>query len=122
MAFVITRLCQNCVEGSCVDVCPKDCIVEHRPQGGESDLPHQLFIDPGECIDCHACVPECPWDAIYPDTNVPDVFEDDIALNARAALHPEEYHVPTSRLRRGATREEVEDNKRRWGLTTKIPA
>jgi ferredoxin len=41
-----------------------------------------LFIDPGECIDCEACVPECPVEAIYHEDNVPEVWRDFIALNA----------------------------------------
>ena len=60
MAFVITRLCRDCVDGACVDVCPCDCILEHRPASGESELPRQLFIDPSECISCNVCAPECP--------------------------------------------------------------
>ena len=43
-----------------------------------------LLIDPDECIDCNACVPECPWEAIFEeDKLVPDVFKDDIELNSR---------------------------------------
>jgi ferredoxin len=41
-----------------------------------------LYIDPVECIDCGACVPECPEDAIFPEEEVPQEYEKDIALNA----------------------------------------
>jgi ferredoxin len=116
MAYVITRLCRDCVDGSCVDICPKDCILEHRPADRESDLPRQLFIDPLECIDCNACVSECPWEAIYPDSEVPELFKEDIALNARSSTTNPEFHVPIERLRRSATTDEVDENKRRWGL------
>ena len=117
MAFVITRLCRDCVDGACVDVCPTDCILEHRPADRESELPRQLFIDPDDCIDCRMCEPECPWEAIYPDADVPESFEEDIALNALAAERRSEFHVPIQRLRRPVTTEEVERNKQRWGLS-----
>jgi ferredoxin len=116
MAFVITRLCRDCVDGACVDACPCDAIVEHRPETGESDLPRQLFINPELCIDCSACLPECPWESIYPDTDVPELFQSDIDLNAMSAVRPDEFHVPIARLRRGASSSEVLANKERWGL------
>ncbi len=114
MAFVITRRCRDCVDGACVDVCPKDCILQHRPRGGPSDLPNQLFIDPGECIDCRACEPECPWEAIFDEDAVPAEFHDDIALNAVTLERPDEFHVPTERLRRPVTPEAVAANKQAW--------
>jgi ferredoxin len=117
MAFVITRLCQDCVDGACVDVCPKDCILEHRPADGTSELPRQLFIDPEECISCGICVPECPWEAITDEGDVPPEFHADIALNALSAERSRGFDVPVERLRRGATQEEVDKNKQRWGLT-----
>ena len=70
MTWVITRLCRDCVDQSCVDVCPVDCIYEHT--GDVSDaFPNQLFIDPEECINCGACEPECPNQAI---TEAEDVY------------------------------------------------
>ena len=86
MAFVITRLCRDCVDSSCVPVCPvPDCIVEHRPPPGAAALPNQLFINPDACIDCGACEPECPWEAICEEGDVPAAFDDDVALNAITA-------------------------------------
>jgi ferredoxin len=114
MAFVITRLCQDCVDGACVDHCPTEAIVEHRPAGRASELPNQLYINPDLCIDCNGCAPECPWEAIFEESDVPAAFATDIALNRRAHEHEAEYHVPVARLRRGATAEEVERNRARW--------
>ena len=123
MTFVITRLCRDCVDGSCVDACPVDAIVEHRPADDQpSDLPPQLFINPQACICCSNCVPECPWEAIYEEGDVPAEFEADTALNALTLERPEEVHVPISRLRRGATAEEVSRNKARWGIADKLSA
>jgi len=77
MAFVITRSCEGVCDTACVSVCPCDCIagpvpVERIRSLALSDRPAelaavQLFIDPDECIDCGACAPECPVDAIVHD-------------------------------------------------------
>ncbi len=115
MAYVITRLCQNCVHGACVDACPVDCIVAHRPEGEASDLPNQLFIDPNECIDCNHCVAQCPWEAIYAQRDVPDVFRDDIALNAEAARRNGLVRLRSS-ASDAPSAEQITQNKRRWGL------
>lgn len=114
MAVVITRLCQDCVDGACVDVCPTEAIVEHRPKDRASELPNQLFVDPDLCISCNLCVPECPWEAIYDEDDVPQPFSSDIALNRRAYEKSTEYHVPTSKLSRRVSSEEVENNRSKW--------
>jgi len=75
MAFVITEPCIGVKDKSCAAVCPVDCI-----QGGDGD--NQLFINPGECIDCGLCEPECPVDAIFMEDEVPSKWEGFIQLNA----------------------------------------
>jgi NAD-dependent dihydropyrimidine dehydrogenase PreA subunit len=75
MAYVITEACIGTKDKSCVDVCPVDCI-----HGGDDD--DQLFIDPDECIDCSACEPACPVNAIYFEDDVPADQHQYIALNA----------------------------------------
>ena len=82
MAFVITRLCRDCVDGACVSVCPTDCIVRYSPEPGQEALPNQLFIDPNECIDCGACVPVCPVSAIYAADDLPEKWADFQEKNA----------------------------------------
>ena len=62
MAYVIAEPCIDVLDIACVSVCPVDCI--HYEEG----VDRKLFIDPNECIDCGACEPECPVDAIKPDT------------------------------------------------------
>ncbi|ESR27416.1 ferredoxin FdxA [Lutibaculum baratangense] len=59
MTFVVTDNCIRCKYTDCVEVCPVDCFYE-----GEN----MLVIHPDECIDCGVCEPECPADAIIPDT------------------------------------------------------
>jgi ferredoxin len=76
MAFVVTQPCQGCKYTDCVTVCPMDCFHE-----GEQ----MLYIDPESCIDCEACVPECPVEAIYHDSAVPPPWHGYIALNAEGA-------------------------------------
>jgi len=73
MAFVVTEPCIKCKYTDCVAVCPVDCFRE-----GENFL----AIDPEECIDCGACVPECPVEAIFEEDDVPDKWADYIELNA----------------------------------------
>ena len=76
MAYVVTEPCIQCKHTSCVAVCPVDAFREG---------PNFLTIDPLECIDCDACVPECPVEAIYPDDEVPEKWEDYIDLNEELA-------------------------------------
>ncbi len=80
MTFVVTAPCNGCKYIDCVTVCPCDCFRE-----GET----MLFIDPESCIDCAACEPECPVEAIYHEDSVPSHWHDYIRLNAdMASTHP----------------------------------
>lgn len=83
MPYVITEPCIGCKDGSCVDVCPVDCI-----HGGEED--EQLYIDPVVCVDCAACTSACPVDAIYEDRKVPERWRDFIEINAEYFAAAEE--------------------------------
>ena len=69
MAWVITSLCRDKVDMACVEVCPVDCIVKKTDESAE--WPNQLYIDPDECISCGVCEPECPWEAIFDEDEVP---------------------------------------------------
>ena len=72
MAHVVCEPCFNCKYTDCVIVCPVECFRE-----GEAFV----FINSEECIDCEACVPECPVEAIFHEENVPDPWQEYIALN-----------------------------------------
>ena len=76
MTHVVAEPCYNCKYTDCVVVCPVDCFYE-----GES----MLFIHPDECVDCGACVPECPVSAIFYESQLPDVWKAYQALNAEMA-------------------------------------
>ena len=65
MTYVIQEPCVGVKDAACVDVCPVDCIYEVTPTEEFSNLP--MFIHADECIDCGACEPECPVDAIRMD-------------------------------------------------------
>jgi len=73
MAYVVCEPCRDCKYTDCVVVCPCDCFYQDAMQ---------LYIDPESCIDCDACVPECPVEAIFPDMNVPGQWSHFIQLNA----------------------------------------
>lgn len=75
MAHVVTGNCQKCMYTDCVAVCPVDCFYT-------SEEDQMLFIHPDECIDCGACIPECPVEAIYAEDEVPDDMQSWIADNA----------------------------------------
>ena len=59
MTYVVNDKCIKCKLMDCVEVCPVDCFYEGK---------NMLVIKPDECIDCGVCEPECPVDAIVPDT------------------------------------------------------
>jgi ferredoxin len=68
MTHIITSLCLR--DSGCVEVCPVDCIVPGVPQGENP----WYYIDPDTCIDCGACVPACPYNAIFPEDDVPAAY------------------------------------------------
>ncbi len=59
MTYVVTEACIKCKYMDCIEVCRVDCFYE-----GEN----MLVIHPDECIDCGVCEPECPVEAILPDS------------------------------------------------------
>ena len=62
MTYIIAEPCVDVKDGSCVDVCPVDCIYEG---------PDMFYINPEECIDCAACEPVCPVAAIFAEDATP---------------------------------------------------
>ena len=79
MTYVVTEKCVDCKFTSCVSVCPVDAFHE---------LPDRLYINPETCIDCNACMDECPVEAIYPDMDVPEDLQEWIELNEEADEFP----------------------------------
>ena len=63
MTYIIAQPCIGTKDASCVEVCLVDCIYE------AGDM---YFIHPDECIDCGACEPECPVEAIFAEEDMPE--------------------------------------------------
>jgi ferredoxin len=77
MAYVIAEPCVDVMDQACVDVCPVDCI--HFEEGKD----RMLYIEPEECIDCGACEPECPVEAIFTEEDVPDEWKPYTEINVQ---------------------------------------
>jgi NAD-dependent dihydropyrimidine dehydrogenase PreA subunit len=72
MTYVIGQPCVDVMDRSCIDECPVDCIYE----GARS-----LYINPDECVDCGACEPVCPVEAIYYEEDLPEALRPYLADN-----------------------------------------
>jgi NAD-dependent dihydropyrimidine dehydrogenase PreA subunit len=73
VTYVIADPCVDIMDKSCIEECPVDCIYV-----GE----RMLYIQPDECVDCGACEPVCPVEAIYYEDDVPDQWKDYTKANA----------------------------------------
>jgi ferredoxin len=73
VTYVIAEPCLDVKDRTCIDVCPVDCIIE---------VERMLAIDPEDCIDCGACEPECPVEAIYPEDALGSEWQPFVAINA----------------------------------------
>ena len=76
MTTVVTENCKGCRFTDCVTVCPVACF--HYDD-------EMLYIDPDVCIDCSACIPECPVEAIFEEDDLPDGQEKWVEINAERA-------------------------------------
>jgi len=76
MAYIVAEPCIKCKFTDCVAVCPVDCFYEGK---------NMLVINPDECIDCGACEPECPVNAIYEEDDLPEKWNSYVELNERLA-------------------------------------
>lgn len=79
MTFVIGAACVDVMDRACVEECPVDCIYT-----GD----RMAYIHPTECVDCGACEPVCPVEAIYLDADIPAGQEQFVAENARFFAEP----------------------------------
>ncbi|RHW24080.1 ferredoxin family protein [Nocardioides immobilis] len=73
MTYVISASCIDVKDRACVDECPVDCIYEGA---------RMLYIQPDECVDCGACEPVCPVEAIFFEDDVPEETARFTRLNA----------------------------------------
>ena len=73
MTYVIAEPCVDLKDKACIEECPVDCIYEGR---------RSLYIHPEECVDCGACEPVCPAEAIYFEDDLPEQWSEYRAANA----------------------------------------
>ena len=73
MTYVIAETCVDIKDKACIEECPVDCIYEGA---------RMLYIHPDECVDCGACEPVCPVEAIYYEDDVPDQWSHYTQINA----------------------------------------
>lgn len=73
MAYIIAQPCVDVLDRSCVEECPVDCIYE-----GD----RMLYIHPDECVDCGACEPACPVEAIFYEDDVPEEWAEYTQTNS----------------------------------------
>ena len=102
MTHTVCQPCYDCKYTDCCVVCPVECFYQ-------DDM--MLYIDPVDCIDCEACVPECPVEAIFAEANVPAQWTDWTAMNAEQFRRPQgerrPHHRKTGRQGRAGVQEEV---------------
>ena len=91
MTHVVAEPCFGCKYTDCVVVCPVECFYE-----GEQ----MLYIHPEECIDCEACVPECPVEAIFHEDNLPEEWKDFTAAECRDGADAARHHRKERAARR----------------------
>ena len=73
MTYVIAEPCVDVKDKSCIEECPVDCIYEGR---------RAMYIHPDECVDCGACEPVCPVEAIFFENDLPREFQAHQGSNA----------------------------------------
>ena len=110
MAHVVTEPCIKCRFTDCVGVCPVDCFHEGSTM---------LVIDPNECIDCGACIDECPVSAIYPEEDLPEKWRHFRQLNEEYATR---WPVITQSQDPLPTAEEYKEVEDKFGEFNPSPA
>jgi NAD-dependent dihydropyrimidine dehydrogenase PreA subunit len=78
VTYIITQACVDLLDKTCIGECPVDCIYE-----GE----RMLYIHPDECVDCGACEPVCPVDAIFFEADLPGEWQDYHRVNTEFFTH-----------------------------------
>ncbi len=109
MAYIITRLCVDCKDTACADVCPVECIYDYTGDD-KATFPNQLYVNPDECIDCTNCEPACPWNAVFEEDETPEMFADDIALNYKMVDFEDDFEVAEVIKGHAPTQDEIDAN------------
>jgi ferredoxin len=96
MAYVVVQPCIGTRDTACEKVCPVNCFFNWEGHA-------MLYINPAECIDCGACVPECPVQAIFPKDEVPAQWTHYTQINSDATDAGQAYDLKAGLLAAGDT-------------------
>ena len=112
MTHVVTGRCVDCRYTYCVVECPVACFWEIKD-------PHMLVIDPDTCIDCEACVPACPVNAIWPDHELPAEYAEWEEQNANTYADGENFTEGGDPLDSALLLEEIQEKEqgKGWDIT-----
>src|SRR5438445_11079965 len=93
MTYVVTQHCVDCKYTDCVTVCPVDAFHESA---------RMVYINPDTCVNCDACVPACPVEAIFSEENLPSKFQHYLQVNiegvqANPILNQKKDPLPTAK-------------------------
>jgi ferredoxin len=115
MPHVVTGRCVDCRYTDCCTVCPVDCFYEiHEPA--------MLVIDPDTCIDCELCVPECPINAIYPESELPDCYKDWVDKNKDLFAAGKQTSEKVDPLPSALALAEIQNRERSAGFSVDEPS
>ncbi len=115
MTHIVVERCVACRYTDCCAVCPVDCFYEIKD-------PVMLVIDPETCIDCGLCIPECPVHAIYPEDELPDVYQEWTAKNAELFSNGEVISTKADALPDALTLEQVQQREKERGWDVGEPS
>ena len=115
MAYIVTARCVDCRYTDCCTICPVDCFYEVED-------PAMLVIDPDACIDCELCVPECPVNAIYPEDELPQPYQEWKEKNAELFGTGTNITETKEPLPPAVTLGEVQEREHKLGWTVDEPS
>lgn len=115
MTHVVTARCVDCRYTDCATVCPVECF-------WEITNPAMLVIDPGTCIDCGLCIPECPIHAIYTEDEVPETYKEWTDKNAELFKNGTNITEKKDALPGAKTLEEIQQYEKDQGWDVSEPS
>lgn len=116
MPHVVTERCVNCRYTYCAVECPVSCFWEITAPH------HMLVIDPESCIDCEACVPACPINAIWPEHELPEAYASWKAFNATHAKQGKNVTEGSDPLPTAKLLEEIQADEKAKGWSVSEPS
>jgi len=115
MPHIVTSRCVDCRYTDCCTVCPVECFYE-------IESPAMLVIDPNTCIDCELCVPECPINAIWPESELPEAYAEWKDKNAQLYSSGKTLSQKKDQLSGALTLEQIQTKEKAAGLKIDEPS